>query len=66
MKRHPQKSILPDSGNYQIGKYGRMRRNYLKEHHKVLYAHYSDYPCTVVKFYFEFSSVSATKRSKSL
>lgn len=29
--------ILPDSGNYQIGKYGRMRRNYLKEHRKVLY-----------------------------
>ena len=29
---------LPDSGNYQIGKYGRMRRTYLKEHRKVLYA----------------------------
>lgn len=29
--------ILPDSGNYQIGKYGRMRRNYLKEHRNVLY-----------------------------
>lgn len=29
--------VLPDSGNYQIGKYGRMRRSYLKEHHKVLY-----------------------------
>ncbi len=28
---------LPDTGNYQIGKYGRMRRTYLKEHHKVLY-----------------------------
>lgn len=28
---------LPDTGNYQIGKYGRMRRIYLKEHHKVLY-----------------------------
>jgi len=29
--------VLPDSGNYQIGKYGRVRRNYLKEHRKVLY-----------------------------
>lgn len=29
--------ILPDDGDYQIGKYGRMRRTYLKEHHKVLY-----------------------------
>lgn len=29
--------VLPDTGNYQIGKYGRMRRTYLKEHHKVLY-----------------------------
>lgn len=29
---------LPDTGNYQIGKYGRMRRTYLKEHRKVLYA----------------------------
>ena len=28
---------LPDTGNYQIGKYGRMRRTYLKEHRKVLY-----------------------------
>lgn len=29
--------VLPDDGDYQIGKYGRMRRTYLKEHHKVLY-----------------------------
>lgn len=29
--------ILPDTGDYQIGKYGRMRRTYLKEHRKVLY-----------------------------
>lgn len=29
--------VLPDTGNYQIGKYGRMRRTYLKEHHKALY-----------------------------
>ncbi len=28
---------LPDTGDYQIGKYGRMRRIYLKEHRKVLY-----------------------------
>ncbi len=28
---------LPDTGNYQISKYGRMRRTYLKEHRKVLY-----------------------------
>ncbi len=28
---------LPDTGDYQIGKYGRMRCTYLKEHHKVLY-----------------------------
>ena len=29
---------LPDEPEYQIGKYGRMRRSYLKEHHPVLYA----------------------------
>ncbi len=28
---------LPDTRNYQIGKYGRIRRTYLKEHRKVLY-----------------------------
>ena len=28
---------LSDTGNYQIGKYGRMRRTYLKEHRKALY-----------------------------
>ena len=31
---------LPDDGEYQIGKYGRMRRSYLKEYHPVLYANY--------------------------
>ena len=31
---------LPDDGNYQIGKYGRMRRSYLKEYHKILYNNY--------------------------
>lgn len=30
--------ILPDSSNYQIGKYGRMRRRYLQEHRPGLYA----------------------------
>ena len=29
---------LPDEPEYQIGKYGRMRRSYLKEHRPVLYA----------------------------
>ena len=29
---------LPDEPERQIGKYGRMRRSYLKEHHPVLYA----------------------------
>ena len=29
--------ILPDDSDYQIGKYGRLRRNYLKEHRKILY-----------------------------
>jgi len=31
---------LPDEPEYQIGKYGRMRRSYLKEYHSVLYANY--------------------------
>ena len=31
---------LPDDGEYQIGKYGRMRRSYLKAHRPVLYANY--------------------------
>ena len=29
---------LPDEPEYQIGKYGRMRHSYLKEHRPVLYA----------------------------
>ena len=29
---------LPDEPEYQIGKYGRMRRSYLKEHRPILYA----------------------------
>ena len=29
---------LPDEPEYQIGKYGRMRRSYLKEYRPVLYA----------------------------
>ena len=32
--------VLPDDGDYQIGKYGRMRRSYLKEHRKILYSNY--------------------------
>lgn len=32
--------VLSDDGNYQIGKYGRMRRSYLKEHHKILHNNY--------------------------
>ena len=28
---------LPPQPSYQIGKYGRMRRNYLKEHRPILY-----------------------------
>lgn len=30
--------VLPDTGDYQIGKYGRMRRNYLKEHRPAFYS----------------------------
>ena len=29
--------VLKDTGDYQIGKYGRMRRSYLKEHRPILY-----------------------------
>ena len=29
--------VLPDTGDYQIGKYGRMCRSYLKEHRPVFY-----------------------------
>ena len=32
--------VLPDGGDYQIGKYGRMRRSYLTEHRKILYTNY--------------------------
>ena len=32
--------VLPDDGDYQIGKYGRMRRSCLKEHRKILYNNY--------------------------
>ena len=32
--------VLPDDGNYQIGKYGRIRRSYLIEHHPILYNSY--------------------------
>ena len=39
---------LPEPGDYQIGKYGRMRRNYLKEHRKILYNNYV-MECTLVE-----------------
>ena len=29
---------MPDTGDYQIGKYGRIRHTYLKEHRKSFYA----------------------------
>ncbi|RZT01076.1 TnpV protein [Cuneatibacter caecimuris] len=32
--------VLLDTGNYQIGKYGRMRRSYLKEYRKIFYNTY--------------------------
>ena len=32
--------VLPDTGDYQIGKFGRMHRSYLKEHRKILYTNY--------------------------
>lgn len=31
---------LPDEPEYQIGKYGRMHRSYLKEYRKILYNNY--------------------------
>ena len=31
---------LPDDGEYQIGKYGRMRSSYLKKYRKILYNNY--------------------------
>ena len=31
--------VLPDTGNYQIGKYGRMRQRYLFENHHAMYTH---------------------------
>ena len=31
---------FPDDGNYQIGKYGGMRRSYLKEYRKILCNNY--------------------------
>ena len=32
--------VLPDDGDYQVGKYWRMRRSYLKEHRQILYTNY--------------------------
>ena len=31
-------NIIPPCGNYEIGKYGRMRRQFLKEHRATLYS----------------------------
>ena len=31
---------LPNDDDYEIGKYGRMRLSYLKEHRKILYTNY--------------------------
>ena len=31
---------LPNDDNYEIGKYGRMRLSYLKEHRKIIYTNY--------------------------
>ena len=31
--------VLPDGGDYQIGKYGRMRQRYLFENHHAMYTH---------------------------
>ena len=31
---------LPATGSHPIGKYGRMRRSYLKEHRQILYTNY--------------------------
>lgn len=31
---------LPDEDDYEIGKYGRLRLDYLKEHRKILYTNY--------------------------
>ena len=33
----PNLSLLPDAEAYQIGKYGRLRKQYLKEHRRALY-----------------------------
>ena len=33
----PNLSLPPDAEDYQIGKYGRLRKQYLKEHRRALY-----------------------------
>lgn len=33
----PNLSLPPDAEDYQIGKYGRLRQRYLKEHRRALY-----------------------------
>ena len=39
---------LPNDGDYEIGKYGRMRLSYLKEHRKILYTNFVT-ECTLSK-----------------
>ena len=34
----PNLSLPPDAEDYQLGKYGRMRQRYLKEHRRALYS----------------------------
>ncbi len=74
--------VLLDDGDYQIGKYGRMRRSYLKEYRKILYTNYVvdgtqfmhlaeiDQACNermeTIVSAQLLSSVLATRRSKSL
>ena len=55
--------LLPDMGDYQIGKYGRMRRSYLKEHRKILYNNYV-MECTLLNIWLR-STKPATSAWKS-
>ena len=50
--------VLPDTGNYQIGKYGRMRRSYLKQYRKILYNNY------VLRLFISRSRIESTRLSK--
>ena len=52
---------LPDESDYQIGKYGRMRRSYLKEHRPVLYANFLTSVC---KFSYKWKAAPAPCRDR--